>query len=355
MKIASASLQMASSHTSQVRHETTESLRFWVGRQRPDFNGDGAARSRPAVDTVSLSEAGKAALAGPEKSDDADETGRHDPKLDLIRSMLEFLTGRRIRLFDFADLRRADDAPATTPPAAPQQAAADETPPAAGYGLEYDYHESYSESEQTSFAASGTVTTADGRRIDFTLQLAMQRSYQMESDVSLRLGDATRKAVDPLTLNFSGTAAQLTDQRFSFDLDADGSQEQINFAAPGSGFLAFDRNRDGKINDGSELFGPTSGDGFGELAVLDDDRNGWIDENDAAFNQLQVWSKDAAGQDRMQSLAAAGVGAISLNRVATPFAIKDYDNELLGNIRNSGIFLQEDGRAGTIQQIDLTA
>lgn len=355
MKIASASLQMASSHTSQIRHETTESLRVWVGRQRPDFNGDGAGRSRPAVDAVRLSDAGKAALAGTEKSDEADEAGRHDPKLDLIRTMLEFITGRKIKLFDISDLRHPDDTPPVASPATAPLAAPTETPPSAGYGLEYDYHESYSESEQSSFAASGTVTTADGRRIDFTLQLSMQRSFQMESDISLRLGDATRKAVDPLTLNFSGTAAQLTDQHFAFDLDADGSQEQINFAAPGSGFLAFDRNQDGRINDGSELFGPTSGDGFGELAALDDDRNGWIDENDTAFKQLQVWSKDAAGKDRMQSLAAAGVGAISLSRIATPFSIKDHDNGLLGNIRNSGIFLQEDGRAGTIQQIDLTA
>ena len=170
----------------------------------------------------------------------------------------------------------------------------------------------------------------------------------------MRAGDAVR-TTDPLVLNFAGTAAQLTDQRFAFDLDADGSAEQINFAGPGSGFLVFDRNANGKVDNGRELFGPTSGDGFQELAALDGDGNGWIDENDAAYGQLQVWSRDAAGNEGLQSLAEAGVGAIALARIATPFSVKTEANELLGQIRSSGIFLQEDGTAGTIQQIDLTA
>lgn len=220
--------------------------------------------------------------------------------------------------------------------------------------MAYDRHESYTEIEQTSFSASGQVRTADGREIAFDLQLSMARAYHEESDISLRLGDAARKT-DPLVLNFSGTAAQLTDQRFAFDLNADGRTEQINFVAPGSGFLVFDRNRDGKVNDGRELFGPSTNDGFQELAALDDDRNGWIDENDAAYEQLQVWTRDGEGKDRLQSLADASVGAIALARIATPFDIKNNDNQLLGQIRNSGIFLQENGTAGTIQQIDLTA
>jgi hypothetical protein len=182
----------------------------------------------------------------------------------------------------------------------------------------------------------------------------MTRAYYEERHVSLRLGDAARP-VDPLVLNFSGTAAQLTDQRFAFDLDADGHTEQINFVALGSGFLVFDRNQDGTINDGRELFGPTTNDGFAELATLDEDGNGWIDENDAAFAQLQLWSRDAKGNDQLQSLAAAGIGAIALSRLSTPFDLKNHANELLGQVRNTGIFLQEDGMAGTIQQIDLTA
>ena len=192
-----------------------------------------------------------------------------------------------------------------------------------------------------------------GKAIDFTLALSMTRSYSEQSNVSVTLGDARAKK-DPLVLNFDGTAAQLTSQRFEFDLDSDGQNEEINSLASGSGFLALDNNGDGKINNGSELFGAKSGDGFADLATLDADHNGWIDENDAAFNRLLVWSKDAAGKDQIQTLKEANVGAISLAHVATPFDIKDEVNALQGDIRSSGVFLRENGTAGTLQQIDLT-
>lgn len=352
MKIASANLQMTSSHASLQQHETKESLKMWVGQRRPDFAGE-ENRSRPSRgDTVSLSDAGKAVQTADSIKESQDAAVNNDPGLILIRSMLEFLTGRKIRIFDASELQSRPDQVATQ--SQTQIPATDSPQPSAGYGVEYDYHESYSETEQTHFAASGTVKTSDGREISFNLELLMARSYYEESNVNLRLGDATKK-IDPLTLNFSGTAAQLNSQRFAFDLNADGQTENINFVAPGSGFLAFDRNNDGKINNGSELFGPTSGDGFAELAQLDSDHNGWIDENDPAFKQLQVWSKDANGQDNHQSLSAAGVGAISLSHISTPFDLKTSDNQTLGKIINSGIFLHEHGETGTIQQIDLTA
>ncbi|UCV02830.1 VCBS repeat-containing protein [Dechloromonas denitrificans] len=350
MKIASANLQMASAHTSLQRHEVKESLKMWVGQRRPDFAGDGAAGRRPQLDSVTLSEAGKAAQSAEATKDAQDAAVDNDPKMILIRSMLEKMLGHKIHLFDAAELQARMDRVGSEA----SQAATPSQPSAAGFGVEHDRHESYTEAEQTSFAASGTVKTADGREISFQLELSMARAYYEESDVSIRLGDAARKT-DPLVLNFAGTAAQLTDQRFAFDLNSDGRDEQINFVAPGSGFLAFDRNQDGKVNNGSELFGPATNDGFAELAALDDDKNGWIDENDAAFNKLQVWTRDASGKDELQSLTAAGVGAIALSRIATPFDLKTNANELLGQIRTSGIFLQEDGAAGTIQQIDLTA
>ena len=356
MKIASADLQMVSSHASLQRHEVSESLKMWVGERRPTFAGEAARPQRPMAEVVNLSEAGKAAQAADAISKEQEAAVDGDPRMILIRQMLELWLGHAVRVFDGhglqARMARAAENAEQTPHRnreAPGQPSA-----AAGFGIEYDRRETYSEIEQTRFAASGTVKTADGREINFQLELSMSRTYYEESNVSLRLGDAARP-VDPLVVNFSGTAAQLTDQRFAFDLDADGNTEQINFVAPGSGFLVFDRNQDGTINDGRELFGPTTNDGFAELAKLDDDGNGWLDENDAAFAQLQLWSRDAAGNDQLQSLAAAGVGAIALSHISTPFALKNNANELLGQVRNSGIFLQENGVAGTIQQIDLTA
>lgn len=355
MKIASSALQMESSHARLQHHEVRESLRTWVDDRRPRADGDAQsnpARPQPATDPVQISSAGKALQAsGSDSIEAARQAVDSDPKLRLIRSMIAMLTGREVKVFDATELQ-SKTAPLDAA-ASPSAEAAGSARQNAGYGVEYEYRETYSEIETTRFNASGSVRTEDGKEINFDLSLTMARSYYEESSVSIRLGDARQKK-DPLVLNFAGTAAQLTDQRFKFDLDGDGKAEDINFATGGSGFLAFDRNGDGKINDGSELFGARSGDGFAELAALDDDGNGWIDENDAAFDKLLLWSKDAAGGDRLLSLREANVGALSLARIATPFDLKDGGNALLGQIRTSGVFLQEDGRAGTMQQVDLT-
>ncbi|MBI4741165.1 MAG: VCBS repeat-containing protein [Betaproteobacteria bacterium] len=353
MKIASAALQMDSAHAKMQHHEVRESLRAWAGNRRPDFEDDGRVSLRPPE--VQISDAGKAAQSSEASGANAIQQGfdaaEKDPMLRLIKAMVAMLTGKDVKVFDAAEI--PSEAPASGVQALPQSGQAPAVPQNAGYGVEYDRHESYSEVEQTSFAASGVVRTADGKEIQFSLSLSMARSYHEESDTSIRLGDARQKK-DPLVLNFGGTAAQLSSQRFKFDLNSDGKAEDINFVAGGSGFLAFDRNGNGKIDNGGELFGAGSGDGFAELSALDSDRNGWIDESDTAYDQLRVWTKDGAGKDKLATLREANVGALALARVATPFDLKDSSNALLGQIRSSGIFLQEDGKAGTMQQIDLT-
>ncbi len=352
MKIVSAGMQMASSHASAQHHEVQESLRMWVGDRRPEVSGNGRPTLPPAA-TVNISDAGRAAQGSDAAAtgEAADETPS-DPRLTLLRLLFHYLTGKDIEVFDARDLEPAQPPPDV--PQAPNAANAANAQATAGWGVEYDRHESYSEAEATNVTASGTVQTADGREIGFTLQLSMSHSYHAESDVRLRLGDAARPQKDPLVLNFAGNAAQLLDQRFSFDLDADGTAENINRLAAGSGFLVFDRNGDGKANDGSELFGTKSGDGFADLAKLDGDANGWIDENDAAWASLRVWTPDAEGGGALRTLQEANVDAVALARVASPFALKDAANGTLGDIRSTGIYLQENGTAGTVQQVDLS-
>jgi hypothetical protein len=356
MKIAGATVQMDASHLKTQQYEVSESLRAWVGNRRAGSASLESSRTavQQSAPQVQLSDAGKATQSSETDAiqqglDDAEK----DPKLILIRAMIAMLTGREVKVFDASEWRSSNTSVALQAPTqtASAQPAVSQN---AGYGIEYDRSESYSETEATHFAASGVVKTSDGREISFSLELSMARSYAETSSVSVRAGDARQKQ-DPLVLNFNGTAAQLTGQRFKFDLNADGQAEDINFATGGSGFLALDRNGDGQINNGTELFGARSGDGFAELATLDADHNGWIDENDAAYDQLRVLSKDGNGNDQLATLRQANVGALSLDRVATPFDLKDSGNALQGQVRTSGVFLQEDGKAGTMQQIDLMA
>ena len=348
MKITGSSLQLESSHYEFQRHEISESLRMWVGNRRPDFEGDDSRRPTP-TEIIQISDAGRAAQAGETSAvEQGLDAAEHDPVLSLIRRLLAMLTGEEVKVFDAAELQ-PDTGPAvqapTTANSAPSQPA--------GFGVEYDYRESYTEVEQTAFDAQGVVQTADGREINFNLSLFMARSYHVETSVSLRLGDARQKS-DPLVINFSGNAAQLTDQRFAFDLNSDGTaSEQINYLAGGAGFLAFDRNGNRRIDNGTELFGARSGDGFAELAELDSDCNGWIDENDEIFSRLRIWTLDEAGNKTLLALGQAGIGAIYLGNVRSEFGLKTETNEQLGQIRSSGIFLKETGEAGTIQHVDL--
>lgn len=210
----------------------------------------------------------------------------------------------------------------------------------------------FSEQEVTCFSATGIVQTADGRSLDFRVDLEMSRSFMEETIIT----DTTEQIFcDPLVINLDAQGATVTDQKFFFDLDADGTEEAISFVSDGSGFLALDKNNDGQINDGTELFGTESGDGFADLAAYDADKNGWIDENDEVFKRLRVWTKDADGNNRLVDLKQADVGAIFLGKVGTEFSLNSLeDNQTNGMVRSTGVYLKESsGAAFTVQHVDL--
>ena len=97
-----------------------------------------------------------------------------------------------------------------------------------------------------------------------------------------------------------------------------------------------------------------SGNGFADLAQYDADRNGWIDEADPIWEKLLIWTKDEDGKDKLYHLADLGVGAIGLANVSTEFALNsEKDNTNNAMIRNTGIFLYENGNVSTIQHLDL--
>lgn len=207
----------------------------------------------------------------------------------------------------------------------------------------------YMESETTSFSTTGCVKTADGREINFNLDVSMSRSFTQYTREHV---ETIGTFIDPLVINLNGNVAEVSDQKYYFDLDADGEEEAISRLCEDSGYLALDFNEDGKINDGSELFGTKSGDGFADLAVYDEDKNGWIDENDDIWNKLKIWVQDENGNSKLYSLAEQGVGAICLQNVSTEFGQRGSDGEINAAIRNTGIFLYENGAAGTIQHLD---
>ncbi len=206
------------------------------------------------------------------------------------------------------------------------------------------------EEEVTNFSSTGFVKTSDGRSISFNVNLEMSRSFEqyVEKNTSEEV-----VLIDPLVINLTSAPANISDQTFFFDIDADGEKDEISTLGKGSGFLALDKNGDGVINDGRELFGALTGNGFSELAQYDDDGNGWIDEADDIFSKLKVWTKDDDGNDILLSLKDADLGAIYLGKASTEFSVNNSEtNEQKAQIKSTGVYLKESGGAGTIQQVD---
>lgn len=359
MKIASYDIAMTSQHRLVETDQKQESLRYWTGDRQIQTNQSSISQlvDQLQQDLVEISDTAKQLFsqqlptaAKADGNEDVFELGEGDKqKIQMIQDFIRALTGKKIKVVIPQGQKIKLDLLANqhTIRLNLDQAAAR---PRVGWGLDYQYHESHYEKEQTAFVSSGVVKTADGREIKFDLAYAMSREYSSQTDISIRAGDAL---VDPLVINFAVPTASLTAGKYAFDLDNDGDQEQISFVGQGSGFLALDKNGDGVVNNGSELFGPESGNGFADLAAYDADGNNWIDENDAIYSQLSIWTKDDNGNDRLLALGQTGVGAIYLGNVGTAFGYKDTANQLQGQLQRSGVFLHEDGRAGTVQQIDL--
>lgn len=317
------------------------------------------------------------ATGKPAKGGDAGEDGglkNEDMKTAIMRQLFERMTGKKMDDSEFERVMKELEAGRgefrlSTPGSEAAGLAGDVTMPGPVAGLRFESFERIEERETTAFSARAVITTEDGQEIEVGVDMVLSREFVEERSLEVVFGQAgaagaagaagpnggkPAEVKDPLVINFDAPAAALREDTTAFDLDSDGQADDIHFVAPGSGFVALDKNGNGRIDDGSELFGATTGDGFEELAAYDDDGNGWIDEDDAVFDQLEVWSKDAAGNDQRAGLAEHNVGAIYLGRVAAPHSYRNRDNENVAQMRTAGFYVGEIGhRAGSMQQLDL--
>lgn len=151
--------------------------------------------------------------------------------------------------------------------------------------------------------------------------------------------------VDPLVLDLAGNGFSTSglSRPVRFDLDADGRIDSMSAPTGDDALLALDRNGNGRIDDGRELFGDQHGaaNGFAELARFDDNGDGRIDAADAVFDKLRLLRFDAQGRQQLQTLGEAGVSAIDLRARDVSIALGAYDQ-----VAQLGRFEFTDGRSG---------
>ena len=145
------------------------------------------------------------------------------------------------------------------------------------------------------------------------------------SSANNQFNNGKTSRVDPIVLDLANNGFNPTTlaDGVNFDLDGNGMAERINWVQGDDAILAYDRNGDGAINDGTEVFGDNtllaSGEpaenGFAALAELDSNADGILDAEDEHFGDLVVW-KDAngdAGTDAGELISLEDVGIVSIS------------------------------------------
>lgn len=221
------------------------------------------------------------------------------------------------------------------------------------WGFIYESKEEYYQKSSVEFSTQATIQTSTGE-INIDLSFSYTQEFYEVHKTRIQMGTANFE--DPLLINYKGNKNAFDniskEMNFEFDINSDGTKEKIPQLKDGSGFLALDKNNNGKIDNGSELFGPSTGDGFQELSKYDEDKNNWIDENDSIFKDLRVWEKNENGDNSLISLNQAGVGAIYLASVATNFNYSKSIGDDNAQLKQSSFFLKENGEAGLITSVD---
>ena len=171
-----------------------------------------------------------------------------------------------------------------------------------------------------------------------------------------------RWPVDPLVLDLDGDGIETlgidANNRVLFDHDNDGVKTGTGWVSADDGLLVLDRNGNGTIDSGRELFGDqtlvngqTAEDGYAALSAEDTNANGIFDAGDANFDNVRIWqdkNSDGISQaDELHTLAEVGIASIGIDSTDTNITTN-------GNVQSAeGIYTKTDGTTGTTGNLDL--
>jgi hypothetical protein len=172
---------------------------------------------------------------------------------------------------------------------------------------------------------------------------------------------------DPLTLDLDGDGLETTgidpNNPILFDHDGDGTANATGWVKPDDGYLVFDRNENGLIDNGTELFGDSTplldengevvgqaADGFAALAAEDTNGDGIVDANDANWDKLRVWqdlnSDGKTDEGELKTLEELGIAGFHV--------AKEENTQVLANgnaVADLGSYIKTDGSEGTMGEV----
>ena len=176
---------------------------------------------------------------------------------------------------------------------------------------------------------------------------------------SAATGSTTYSFITPIVLDLNGDGIQTTTMQngVTFDINNDGKVDQTAWATRGDGLLVRDVNKDGSINNGSELFGSstklangtTAVDGYQAMKALDSNNDGLLTSMDAQFGELMVWvdknGNGVSNPGELFSLSDLGITSLSLDATKSD---QTNNGNLLGLM---GSFTTADGKTHTMGDV----
>jgi hypothetical protein len=181
------------------------------------------------------------------------------------------------------------------------------------------------------------IETADIAAFTSTQHLAFT-SDAIASMTAAQLDSFLLTSPIVLDLDGNGVRTLAAAQGVQFDLNGTGNTHQVGWASSTDGLLVMDRNHDGRINDGTELFGVATldangrraGNGYNAMALEDSNHDGLLSSADANFQNLRLWvdanSDGITNAGELHALAEYGITELNLNAQAG--TVVDHGNVL---------------------------
>ena len=220
------------------------------------------------------------------------------------------------------------------------------------------------EQQQLNFTMQGEFIL-DNQTVNLSYQLNLSASYSSMSKI-----ETTAAALkDPLVIQFgTRSIGHITDYA-QLDINSDSKQDDLPIFSGDVGYLVFDKNQNNRVDDGRELFGPRTNNGFDELAQLDSNNNGFFDSQDENYSQVYIWqpqhsennsntgSSSESNKQNLVSLSQAGIKAISLNAIATQFNFRDQrqenNGEISAQLKQTSFAITDNNQTVGVHQIDV--